>query len=272
MATFGARHAICEDTIARSSPIAASTPGGSLASYFVPSQLPPLSKTSPKYPSLALHTPPAIYNSDSFALARIIPGSGKIGVLNLASDIEPGGGWRYTLSRTQEEALCYSSTLYATLKPEWYPWPNTGAGSAAGVMSPDVVVFRDTLDNGLVELHEDQRHVVAVMTVAAPRLPVVKKGGEGFAREEDLEDLREKILLVLRMAAGEGVTRLVLGAMGCGAYRCPPRVVAQEMKMALEREEFAGWFGNVAFAVYAAGPIGTKNLEIFREVFAFEVM
>jgi uncharacterized protein (TIGR02452 family) len=139
-------------------------------------------------------------------------------------------------------------------------------------MSPNVVVFRDTLDNGLAELPEDQRHVVAVMTVAAPRLPAVKEGGEGFAREEDLEDLREKILLVLRMAAGEGVTRLVLGAMGCGAYRCPPRVVAQEMKMALEREEFAGWFGNVAFAVYAAGPIGTKNLEIFREVFAFEVM
>jgi uncharacterized protein (TIGR02452 family) len=74
------------------------------------------------------------------------------------------------------------------------------------------------------------------------------------------------------MAAGEGVTRLVLGAMGCGAYRCPPRVVAKEMKMALESEEFAGWFESIAFAVYAAGPIGQKNLEVFREVFASEVM
>ncbi|CAG5156802.1 uncharacterized protein ALTATR162_LOCUS4595 [Alternaria atra] len=272
MTGFATRRAICEDTIARSPSIATSTPGGSLISHFIPSQLPALSKKSPIYPNIPLQTPITIHNSDSFALARALPGSGKIGVLNLASDEEPGGGWRYTLSRTQEEALCYSSTLYATLKPEWYPWPNTGAGSVAGVMSPNVVVFRDTLDNGLAELPEDQRHVVAVMTVAAPRLPAVKEGGEGFAREEDLEDLREKILLVLRMAAGEGVTRLVLGAMGCGAYRCPPRVVAQEMKMALEREEFAGWFGNVAFAVYAAGPIGTKNLEIFREVFAFEVM
>ncbi|KAH8628812.1 hypothetical protein IG631_16069 [Alternaria alternata] len=272
MANFGARHAICEDTIARSPSIAASTPGGSLTSYFIPSQLPPLSKTSPKYPNLALQTPPAIYNSDSFALARILPGSGKIGVLNLASDIEPGGGWRYTLSRTQEEALCYSSTLYATLKPEWYPWPNTGQGSIAGVMSPDVVVFRDTLDNGLAELPVDQRHVVAVMTVAAPCLPAVTEGRKDFVKMEDLENLREKILLVLRMAAGEGVTRLVLGAMGCGAYRCPPRVVAKEMKMALESEEFAGWFESIAFAVYAAGPIGQKNLEVFREVFVSEVM
>lgn len=272
MANFKARHEICEDTIARSPSIAASTPGGSLTSYFIPSQLPPLSKTSPKYPNLALQTPPAIYNSDSFALARILPGSGKIGVLNLASDIEPGGGWRYTLSRTQEEALCYSSTLYATLKPEWYPWPNTGKGSIAGVMSPNVVVFRDTLDNGLAELPVDQRHVVAVMTVAAPCLPAVTEGRKDFVKMEDLENLREKILLVLRMAAGEGVTRLVLGAMGCGAYRCPPRVVAKEMKMALESEEFAGWFENIAFAVYAAGPIGQKNLEVFREVFASEVM
>ncbi|KAG9186891.1 hypothetical protein G6011_09999 [Alternaria panax] len=272
MADFATRRAICKDTIVRSQSIAASTPGGSLTSHFIRTQLLPLSKTSPKYPNLSLESPPTIHNSDSFALARALPGSGKIGILNLASDQEPGGGWRYTLSRTQEEALCYSSTLYATLKPEWYPWPNTGQGSIAGVLSPDVVVFRDTLDNGLAELPVDQRHVVAVMTVAAPRLPAVAEGGEGFARSEDLEDLRGKILLVLRMAAGEGVTRLVLGAMGCGAYRCPPKVVAQEMKKALEREEFTGWFENIAFAVYAAGPIGRNNFEVFQEVFAFEVM
>ena len=42
--------------------------------------------------------------------------------------------------------------------------------------------------------------------------------------------------------------------------------------MALESEEFAGWFESIAFAVYAAGPIGQKNLEVFREVFASEVM
>ena len=44
------------------------------------------------------------------------------------------------------------------------------------------------------------------------------------------------------------------------------------MKMALESEEFAGWFEHIAFAVYAAGPIGQKNLEVFREVFVSEVM
>jgi uncharacterized protein (TIGR02452 family) len=67
--------------------------------------------------------------------------------------------------------------------------------------------------------------------------------------------------------AGSGVTKLVLGAMGCGAYGCPPRPVAREMKKALEREEFEGWFGEVVFAVYAAGKVGEKNLEVFKEIF-----
>jgi uncharacterized protein (TIGR02452 family) len=266
------RRKVCEDTISRSASIASSTPGGSLDSHFIPNQLPPLTKSSPTFPNLT-PSPSTIHDSDAFALARDLksrsPTPGKIGVLNLASDKEPGGGWRYTLSSTQEEALCYSSTLYAKLKPEWYPWPNMGAGSCAGIMSPDVVVFRDTMSNGLtlIELPEKERHVVAVMTVAAPCLPKVTDDNENFADASELDDLTEKILLILRMAAGSGVTKLVLGAMGCGAYGCPPRPVAREMKKALEREEFEGWFGEVVFAVYAAGKVGEKNLEVFKEIF-----
>lgn len=267
MLDLASRRKICEDTIARSELVAASTPGSSLTSTFIPSQLAPLSKSHSSYPALTLK-PIEVHNSDTFALARTLYLSGgRVGVLNLASDQEPGGGWRYTLSATQEEALCYSSTLYATLKPEWYPWPNTGPGSCAGIFSPDVVVFRDSLDKDLVELPIHQRHVLAVITVAAPCLPQLTDNGEDFANESDLQDLREKILLILRLAAGNGITSVVLGAMGCGAYGCPPRTVAEEMKKALEMDEFSGWFENVSFAVYAAGPSGKRNLEAFSKVF-----
>jgi uncharacterized protein (TIGR02452 family) len=267
MLDLASRRAVCEDTIARAAAVASSTPGGSLTSTFIPSQLPFLTKTPPLYP----HLPPppiSIHNSDAFALAgTLTPTVGKIGVLNLASDKEPGGGWRFTLSRTQEEALCYSSTLFATLKAEWYPWPNTGPGSCAGVFSPDVVVFKDTLENDCVDLPVHKRHVLAVITVAAPCGPRVTADGAGFADERELGDLREKILLVLRLAATNGVTNLVLGAMGCGAYNCPPRAVAEETKSALEMEEFEGWFETVVFAVYAAGPSGQCNLDVFEEAF-----
>ncbi|KAF2868147.1 hypothetical protein BDV95DRAFT_501061 [Massariosphaeria phaeospora] len=271
MLDIATRRWICEDTIRRTESIVTSTPGGSLASTFIPSQLPPLSKSHAAYPNLTLK-PIEVHNSDAFVLARTLypSSSGEVGVLNLASDRERGGGWRYTLSTTQEEALCYSSTLYATFKQEWYPWPNTGPGSCAGIFSPDVVVFRDSLDNDLVELPAQERHVLAVITVAAPCWPRLTADGKGFVKESDLSDLREKILLVLRMAAGNGVTSLVLGAMGCGAYGCPPGSVAEEMKKALEMEEFGGWFEYVGFAVYAAGPAGRRNLEAFKRVFGVD--
>jgi uncharacterized protein (TIGR02452 family) len=272
------RRAICEDTIARSPSITTSTPNASLTSSFIPAQLPPLTKKSPNYPNHAPYPRIKIHDSDTLALARSLASTStstststsKTGILNLASDVEPGGGWRETLSQTQEEALCYSSTLYATLAPEWYPWPNTGAGCIAGIISPSVVIFRDTLENGLAELPQQERRVVAVMTVAAPRFPAVTADKEAFASAEVVQELREKIVLVLRMAASEGVGRLVLGAMGCGAYGCPPRGVAREMKRVLQEDEFSGWFERVEFAVYGKGWAGKRNLEVFREVFGGE--
>lgn len=275
MLDLAALRRICEDTISRSNEIANDTKGGSLSSSFIPAQLSALSKASVGFPKLE-RRPVEILDSDSFAAARTLvraklndtgENEHKIAVMNLASDEEPAGGWRYTLSRTQEEALCYSSTLYATLRPEWYPWPNIGPGAAAGIFSPNVVVFRDTLDHDLVELPPQERCVVAVITVAAPRLPKLTEDKLGLANASDLTDLREKIVLILRIAAHNGMNNLVLGAMGCGAYRCPPALVAKEMKAALDSKEFSGWFDHVIFAVHARSKVGKQNYEAFEQEF-----
>ena len=61
-------------------------------------------------------------------------------------------------------------------------------------------------------------------------------------------------------------TNLHVGAMGCGAYYCPPRQVAEEMKAILFDEEFVGWFKEVAFAVYPVGRTGKINYDVFKEV------
>ena len=151
------RRKICEDTIARSEHITANTPNASLSSTLIKATTyPELSPLEPAFPDLSLNTIKVI-DSDTFACARSLVASspelrGKLAVLNLASDEEPGGGWRHTLSATQEEALCYSSTLFSTLDSKWYPWPNTGEGSVKGIFSGAVVVFKDTLENGCVDL------------------------------------------------------------------------------------------------------------------------
>jgi uncharacterized protein (TIGR02452 family) len=266
------RRKICEDTIARSSHITTTTPNASLHSSFIDTTTyPQLSPLDPSFPNLSLGIIEVI-DSDTFACARSLVAAspelrGKLAVLNLASDEEPGGGWRYSLSTTQEEALCYSSTLFQTLKVDWYPWPNTGEGSIKGVFSGNVVVFKDTLDNGCVDLEEEERIVVSVVTVAAPRLPELTDDKTEFKEQRVLDEFREKVRLVLRCAAREGNTGLVLGALGCGAYRCPPALVAREMKGVLAEEEFRGWFERIVFAVYGKGPVGERNFRVFKQVF-----
>ncbi|KAE9404121.1 hypothetical protein BT96DRAFT_964281 [Gymnopus androsaceus JB14] len=266
------RRVVSQDTIARSSSITAehSAQGATLDSDFVSKQLPPL-------PPLAADahepSPVLIVNSDAFTLARKLinedpeNATGKTAVLNLASDIRPGGGWDFTLSKTQEEALCYSSTLFPTLLPSYYPWPNLGPGSDAGVFSPGIVIFKDDLDHDCVDLPLEERRVVSVITVAAPYGPRLTEDEQGFAKEDDLKDLREKIRLVYRMAGWNNKKFLVLGAMGCGVYRCPPVVVAQEMRDILFEPEFRGHFKKVVFAVYSAPGNGAANFKIFEDAF-----
>ena len=114
-------------------------------------------------------------------------------------------------SSQQEEALCYSSTLFKTLKEEWYPWPNIGPHSIAGIYSPGIVIFKHDLDNNCRELEPDERQVVSVLTVAAPRGPPLSPDGLSFKEPSTLDDLRGKIRLVYRMAAHNGQQYLVLG-------------------------------------------------------------
>ncbi|KAJ3836139.1 hypothetical protein EV361DRAFT_796649 [Lentinula raphanica] len=271
--TWKQRRVVCQDTIARSPSITAShaTQGATLNSTFISEQLPPL----PSLPDADAHSPKPvlIVNSDSFTLARQLidedpeNATGKMAVLNLASDEKPGGGWDMSLSTTQEEALCYSSTLFSTLSPSYYPWPNLGPGSIAGVYSPGVVIFKHDLDHDCVDLAVEERCVVSVLTVAAPRGPKLTEDKQEFVKESDLEDLRGKIRLVYRMAGSNDKRFLVLGAMGCGAYMCPPLLVATEMRNILLEPEFKGHFTRVVFAVYSAPGNGARNFEVFEKVF-----
>ncbi|KIK58646.1 hypothetical protein GYMLUDRAFT_74893 [Collybiopsis luxurians FD-317 M1] len=261
--------------------------GASSESVFFSKQLQPLDGTRRPYPA-GSKIQIEVVNEDSLVAARKLMDSvgddakGKTAVLNLASDQHPGGGYEsgsmaqvsevkrrsfevfnlhlsdFTL---QEEALCYSSTLFPTLlhSASHYPWPNTGPKSIAGLYSPGVVIFREALTELVLssdgklcpELPSKRRRVISVISVAAPRLPPLSTDGSDFEREEDRDNVREKVRLILRIAAGKNQRYLVLGALGCGAYRCPPEAVARLMKEVILEPEFNGWFRRIVFAVYS---------------------
>ena len=220
-----------------------------------------------------------IVNDDSLNaainLAALRPKSGRVAVLNMASNISPGGGWLKG-SRAQEEALCYRSSLYLSLHKSAYPWRQR-----QGIYSPDVVVIRSDMDSGHellladADVKAEDLPVVSVLSIAGLRTPPVDRiqvdtpngtvDRVVFARPSDREMTKTKMRLCLRMAARRDHGLLVLGALGCGAFRNPPKEVAHCWLEVLREDEFTGgWWEEVWFAVFDRRNEG--NFEVFEEI------
>lgn len=233
--------------------------------------LPPLkSQDCPKHPK----TPIKVFNDDTFDTAIAMmdkddPHSthnrpSRPAVLNLASDTSPGGGWLKGCM-AQEEALCYRSSLSLSLHKPYYP-----LRTLQGIYTRDVVIIRSSVKNGheLFDVNEpaDQQPVVSVVSVAALRRPAVSDGKvlssgaktKAFAKKEDRALTKKKMALVLRLAASRGHDRLVLGALGCGAFANPLDEIVDCWKEVFEEQEFSGgWWRDVWFAVLDRNDKGT---------------
>ncbi|KAH8827875.1 hypothetical protein DL96DRAFT_1527695 [Flagelloscypha sp. PMI_526] len=265
------RQRIAQDTLAQIPHILESYPTKARESYFIDHllSLDPCPHRERQLAEVSIH------NADAYSVARSLleqndAAKGRIAVLNLASDERPAGGWETTLATTQEEALCYSSTLFYTLHQHFYPWPNTGLGSAAAVFSPQVIVFKTGLDEGCVPLSYDKHIAVSVISASAPRNPALVTGPNGKETYRDsnvLDDLRAKIRLIYRLAARENKNYLVLGAFGAGAYGNPPQLVAENMRDILLENEFAGYFDQVVFAIKSRKTNSEGSFSVFQTVF-----
>jgi uncharacterized protein (TIGR02452 family) len=216
-----------------------------------------LESTTPANPPL----PVQLVQSDTLDAARELhfqQPKARIAVLNMASPLQPGGGVLRG-AKAQEESLCMRSTLYPSLRPEWYRHPRD-----AGIYTPDVLVFRSA---EMKMLEAKDRFYVDVISCAAPRHPEVSGGKDGtsvrYADAEDEEMMTLKVKFVMRTAARMGVTHLVLGALGCGAYRNPIGQVANIMRKCLVGRESGrpaeeDWRGagieQVVFAILDGSP------------------
>ncbi|OOQ87129.1 hypothetical protein PEBR_18328 [Penicillium brasilianum] len=220
-----------------------------LYSQLLPALSPTSTATKPKL---------SVVNMDSFTAARSILDanpSAKIGVLNMASEKNPGGGWlRGALA--QEEALCMRSTLAATLYKRFYPIPVLGA-----IWSPNVAVFRDEIGSWGRVYQPDEIFSVGVISLPALRRPALTMDKKRFARPQDVEILKNKMRQIFRILAQNKITHCVLGAMGCGAFQNPPAEVARIYKEVLEESEWNGVFEEIMFAVLDTR--GESNYALF---------
>lgn len=193
----------------------------------------------------------------------------RIGVLNFASATTVGGGVRKGAS-TQEESLCRISTLYrcldtTTIQKNYYD-VNRACGSRLYenicVYTPDIIVFRND-DKKMDILPEDEWYYVDVFTCPAPNLRTesYNRFNEydiqkpiNISKDELYSVWDKRIGLLLNTAVAKGITHLVLGAWGCGAFRNPPEMVARIFKKHLFPFGFnniglGGCFDEVHFAI-----------------------
>lgn len=216
-----------------------------------------------------------VQNIDTFNKAKVM--GPKVLVLNMASRRNPGGGVSGG-SRAQEEELCRRSNLLKSLyafSPNHYgvfgfkklegtyPIPSLG-----GIYTPGVTVFKDDKYNLLEEPFSCS--VISVPGINRPNLDV-----SGNMIRAHVVMLKEKIRNLLRTAALEGHTKLVLGALGCGAFRCPSKHVAKIFKEVLGENEFNGWFEEICFAILEdlnSVRYGNEegNVKPFAEIFGYE--
>ncbi|KJJ29844.1 hypothetical protein AFLA70_10g006250 [Aspergillus flavus AF70] len=198
-----------------------------------------------------LNTQVVVVNGDAFniAISLTSPTDTKsVCVLNLASDKSAGGGWlRGALA--QEEELCYRSSLSFTLKLRYYPLRNHDA-----IYSPTVIVFRENFTDGhrLMDLQRPESlPIVSVVSMAALRRPDVDRSTQPprYKHIADRALTKDKMRVILRVAAYNKHRKLVLGAFGCGAFDNPKEEVANCWAEVLQEPEFQGWWENIVFAV-----------------------
>ena len=149
-----------------------------------------------------------------------------VGILNMASPLRPGGGF-LNGATSQEEFLCMRTTLYPSLQESFYRLPEIG-----GVWTPDVLVFRDGKREAN-ELAKTQRRHVGVVSAAMLRFPELHGDGKYYALQQDYDMAERKMRAVMRIFTSKNVSRIVLGAWGCGAYGNPVAQIASLWKKVL---------------------------------------
>lgn len=192
-------------------------------------------------------------------------GVGRVGLLNFASARNPGGGF-LNGAKAQEEDLCRCSGLYPCLLecPEYYEANRQQTSllyTDHAIFSPNVPFLRISgKDRFLAE-----PFFVSVITSPAPNSAPYLKNHSGGAVELEATFLR-RWKNVLRMAIDQGVTRLLLGAWGCGAFGGDPQMASRTAKMAIQSD--GGGIDEIVFAIPAKGKQSRDNYECFKAAFA----
>lgn len=221
-----------------------------------------------------------VENEDCLEVAQRLVAEGySPALLNMASRRNPGGGVA-TGSAAQEETLFRRTTLFQSLY-RYAPFAaQYGLGKShhqypldrnfGGVFTPAVTCFRHSESYGYALMSRPTDF--AVISVAGINRPELTPDGKQIAPQL-VAVVKNKMRTIFRLGLRHHCDSLVLGALGCGAFRNPPGHIAHLFHEVMRESEFEDRYRRVVFAILedhnsrkAHNPEG--NFEPFAEVFS----
>jgi uncharacterized protein (TIGR02452 family) len=158
----------------------------------------------------------------------------------MANNFTPGGGVTYGAG-AQEESIFRRSDYFLHLPQSLYPINGV-------IYSPQVQVFRSSESYSYSFLNSPVS--LSMIACSALKRPELIQTSQGLDySEQDQKIMIHKIRLILTVAALHGHDALVLGALGCGAYRNPTQRVAELFHKEIN-ENFSGSFRKIVFAIF----------------------
>jgi uncharacterized protein (TIGR02452 family) len=191
-------------------------------------------------------------------------------VLNLADNCFPGGHVDAG-SGAQEESLFRCTDLCTTLSLERLPRGTYPLVGAEVLLTRNVAILKEPEARHWRRV--EQRILVDVVSCPGIRNPPC--GPDGRLSADLVETLTKKVETIFQVALANGNDAVVLGALGCGAWRSPPRHVAEIMHLVTRR--WAHAFAEVSFAILAGAEVGyivrnrrsgPDNYEVFSTCFS----
>lgn len=155
-------------------------------------------------------------------------------ILNMASRRHPGGGVMLGAG-AQEESLFRRTNLFRSLyqfteyfiNHVWYKKYITPVSTGecypldrnfGGIYTPGALLFREDEQHGYKLMESPE--CLSFISVAGMNRPKIKDATH--IADDLIEGTKNKMRTILRIGLRHGHDSLVLGALGCGAYRNPP--------------------------------------------------
>ena len=209
------------------------------------------SETVEKFPDVK------VVNADYITLAYERAATHKVAILNMCSDVRPGGGFLDGTTAGEEE-LCRRSSLYHQLILHKNEYPFCGGKL---LYSKAVTIFKDQSTYSRLKIERD----VDVISVAALRKPRLNAARDGYLYSEDEAEMRARISAILNVAQQNNIKCLVLSAFGSGCFGNPPERVAAIFKSCITQFDF----DEVVFGILDNRLRGktTSNYEVYSRIF-----